>query len=200
LPWIVGIVLASVNLSQGLLGSYRGLYCYVTEWNNVLTGGVTAALLIASAVTTVIFYIKIGLILTGVKKGVKKLIFRGGLLVLALLCTWLTFAVCGFMHLVGTIPSVPAEMIGGIMVTLQALVDSAVLNMTPGFRDQMSDDANGSRSSGRGDRRSKRSKKLKGAAKKLTDLESKSSTSSRSINIETEMSCPKSKSSVRSDV
>jgi hypothetical protein len=51
-PWLLGLILATGVESQGLLGSDRGLYCYASEWNHALTGGVTIVLFLVACMCT----------------------------------------------------------------------------------------------------------------------------------------------------
>jgi hypothetical protein len=48
---------------------------------------------------------------------------RGMSLIASLFGTWSIFCVAGFMHFVDAPPSVDLEMVGGIMASMQAIID-----------------------------------------------------------------------------
>lgn len=140
-PWALGFVLAAVVDSFGLLGDYRGLYCFTNSWRDGLTGAATiVVLLISCFVTTVMFYgaflqIRAASETASVKQAANTLLKRGLLLVFAMLCTWAVFCVCGLLQYSGKPAPVAWEVFGGIMIATQSWLDFVLVLHHPMIKD-----------------------------------------------------------------
>jgi len=131
-PWILGFVLAGVVYSQGLLGSFRGLYCYTNDWNHALTGGLTIGILIFSCLLTAGLYTRTFFIIKTVMNGktddnVKAVLWKGASLVAVLFGTWALFSIAGLATLAGAKTPVALESAGACIIFVQPIIDCIIV-------------------------------------------------------------------------
>lgn len=140
-PWALGLILALVVASEGKLGSFRGLYCYVNDFAAMSTGGATLILLLCGCILTAVLHFQVySLVRSASGDGGtahKAVMARGFKLIAALFLTWATFAVSGFMNLIGLAPPIWMESMGGLMVTFQPLIDAYMILATPSIKKAM---------------------------------------------------------------
>jgi hypothetical protein len=141
LPWLVGFVLAGRVQQKGLLGSFRGLYCFATSWEDAWTGGLVIWLLVLSSVLTMGCYLYTFCILKRTRgarsaKGRSHLpiLKRGGLLVLALISCWFLWALAGVLNFLHRPPPVSLEVVGAALITIQPILDFYLIFKVPAFR------------------------------------------------------------------
>jgi len=147
MPWIVGIAFAIIVQQDGYLGSYRGLYCYATDWSQFTTGGLTMITFLCSTTMTICFYL---LSIVGVRKTMVKakqqeaarrasrtIAVRGAILVAAYFLTWILWTGVGFSSWLGSVPSIPLETVAALITSLQPIIDGFILLHTPVVRAHM---------------------------------------------------------------
>lgn len=135
--WVLGIIFAVVANGAGLLGSFRGLYCYNKRWDNILSGGLTFIVFFFSVVTTIAIY---ALMVVKVKKitaesGSKadthlKVAKRGAMLVGTFFCTWFIWALAALLHWSGAAPPLWMDLLGAMLLSTQPIIDAYILLQT----------------------------------------------------------------------
>ncbi len=150
IPWIAGCILALVAESMGLLGSFRGLYCFARSWDAYLTGGIIFTFMSINLVLTLISYIAVCFMLRGsrgannpnatasLKAALTGLFKRGGSLVFAYICSWFLWALAGFRNYTGAPLSVSVELYGALIFLCQPLANFYLLNRIPVFAELLS--------------------------------------------------------------
>jgi hypothetical protein len=140
-PWIVGMALAGVVKYKNLLGSFRDLYCYTSDWDSFLTGGLTMLFLVFFCLMTAGFYIGINIYAHSKKSKQKKtdskktvIIKKGASLIFGFIICWFLWALCGFLNSIGKPPSQWMEVLGGIMITFSPIADFCVMFSMPSLR------------------------------------------------------------------
>jgi hypothetical protein len=133
LPWVLGFALAAVAQRAGVLGNYRGLYCYTTDFELPITGGLTMGLFLCSCVLTGALYYDANAIVRAHHSQAKDdLVLKRGLLLIAVyFLTWILWALNGLLSLLELPPPVTVETIGAVMITLQPIIDFWVLMRVP---------------------------------------------------------------------
>jgi hypothetical protein len=88
-----------------------------------LTGGVTIVLFLVVCLCTAVITVLAYQSLARMHVGARGVAIRGMSPIASLFGTWFLFCVAGFMHFAGSPPSVDLEMAGGIMASMQAIID-----------------------------------------------------------------------------
>jgi len=136
IPWLLGFALAGAVYSQGLLGSFRGLYCYTNDWTSLLTGGLTIILLFISCIVTMALftrtYFMVQKSMTKIdskkkRKGIRALLRNGLMLVSVLLLFWFTSAISGLFALAGADVPIWVESMGAILPYLQPICSTVII-------------------------------------------------------------------------
>ena len=141
-PWVIGFICAIVANYVGIIGSYRGLYCFSSRWDHAFSGGFLFIILIISILITSISYTFIYNHVkltnnravchdTNQRGRLRSISKRGTTLVLILIVCWFPFALGGFLNFMNVTPPVYTEMIGALIVSLQPLLDAYVLFKVP---------------------------------------------------------------------
>jgi len=148
-PTVVGACLAGGALNtdaddkESVLGSYRGLYCYVRRWDDAMTGVVVIILFCISAGVTVLFYmlttLKVAAIVknassAGAAKAPRALMKRGVMLTATFVCTWIWFITTGGLAYDEQTIEIDFDMVGAIIINAQPIVDAIILLTLPNVR------------------------------------------------------------------
>lgn len=126
-PWLLGFAFAAAAYSGGVLGSFRGLYCYTTRWDHLLSGGLTFGVFVLGLTATMGAY---GFAFYHIRAAGRKanadkmsLIFakKGLKLVGVFFLSWAIFSVAGFLHLVGVALPLEIDVVGVIFISVQPI-------------------------------------------------------------------------------
>jgi len=148
-PATFGSVLAGMALNtqadddQSVLGSYRGLYCYVRRWDDGLTGLVIIMMFCLSATATVLLYLLTTLKVAAVVKNAssasaakapRALMKRGLMLTATFVCTWIWFVTTGGLAYNDEAIDIDYDIIGAIILNAQPIIDGFILLTLPNIR------------------------------------------------------------------
>lgn len=151
LPAIIGAALAATAAAgagddgAGLLGSYRGLYCYIRRWDSSLTGLVFVCTFVCSTAATVALYtltaLKIGQLANSTSgsqgwKAAGVVMKRGIFLTLTFVATWIWFVVTGGLAYSNKPVDIEVDMVGAIIINAQPIIDAFILLTMSNIREQ----------------------------------------------------------------
>jgi len=148
-PVIFGACLSAAAMSsdakdgESVLGSYRGLYCYIRRWDEILTGTTMVVVFCFSSGLTMLTYIltavKVAEIVNkasggGASNAPKAIMKRGLLLTLTFIFTWIWFVTTGAIAAQQETVEIDVDMVGAIIINTQPIVDGVILLTLPNIR------------------------------------------------------------------
>jgi len=148
-PLVIGAALAGGALNtdadddESVLGSYRGLYCYIRRYDDGMTGLVLIVMFCISTVVTLLFYIlttlKVAAIVknatsAGAANAPKAIMKRGILLTVTFVATWLWFVCTGGIAYQEETIEIDIDMVGAIVINAQPIIDAVILLTLPNVR------------------------------------------------------------------
>jgi hypothetical protein len=128
IPWVLGFIIAGAMYGSGFLGSYRGLYCYSVDLDNIITGAVVTTFWLLALIFTIVIYSLIHQQMKQSKRNTKNVVRKAQSLIFVLFTTWSVFCISGIMALAGVPPPIAMESLGAILISFQSIIDSRIVN------------------------------------------------------------------------
>ncbi len=133
--WWGGLLIAS-----GAAGSYRGLYCFASEWGHFESGGILIILVALTSVCMCFYFYRCWRLLrecdTPAALMAGKMAARAVLLIVLYLGCWLPMIFVVFLNIAQVNSPVELEILAGWMVKIQPTLSCAILYYTPAVRKQ----------------------------------------------------------------
>jgi len=148
-PLALGTILAACTYATqaddgySVLGSYRGLYCFIRRWEPPITMAVIIIFVLSVFLTT-LFYIMAAVKVTAVvkkagteSKAPRAIMRRGLFLTGNFLLWWIWFVVTSSISATGNVVPVVTDYIGAILINAQPIIDAWVIIWMPNVRQAM---------------------------------------------------------------
>jgi len=146
-PLALGIILSAATFTtkaddgQTVLGSYRGLYCFIRRWEPPITWAVLVGYILAVVFTTIFYTMAIFKVAAMVRssgtsslKAPKAVMVRGVFLTAAFVTTWIWFAATSGISASGAVLGIQVDYIGAIIINAQPIFDAFVILQMPNVR------------------------------------------------------------------
>lgn len=146
-PALLGLALAAATYTttaddgESVLGSYRGLYCFIRRWEPPVTMAVVVLFIVAVFMTVAMYVlaiIKVSAIVkssgSAASKAPRAIMKRGVYMTANFVFWWIWFVVAAATAATGNTLSIQADYVGAILINAQPIVDAVVIMQMPNVR------------------------------------------------------------------